>query len=96
MLVQSQHESRVRNPPREHKLRHDLINLAVFLRTEDEILLTRWHILDNCLRETGDRCLADLQAGDPIMENLQTKFRAMCPDSPSDFALTVGEQAKLE
>ena len=79
-------------------IHYQLINLAIFLRIKNKEFLSKWHILDLCVKECeiNKRGILDLDQNEILYNKLKTQFKAACKDSPYKLELTQQEFNELD
>ncbi|CAG9318443.1 USP28_2 [Blepharisma stoltei] len=82
---------------RQESMKHELINFAVYLKIRYEEQLSRYFILDICVKECNPdyRSLSELDKTEPLWAKLNGQFKSVCKDLPFRFELTQSEKEKL-
>ncbi|CAG9326367.1 unnamed protein product [Blepharisma stoltei] len=79
-------------------IQYELINFATYLKIIGAEHLSRWQILDTCVKEIDQqkRSLADIEKIDPLYIKLKKNFLKNCKEGPANLDLKESEIRALE
>jgi ubiquitin carboxyl-terminal hydrolase 25/28 len=98
MLAQAQHQSHMSQiNSRVDSVKYELVNFTVFLRVKSFDFLSRWHLLDICIREITETHvgLDQMPANDPFYAKIKTQFHSACREAPGRLELSALEKTNL-
>jgi ubiquitin carboxyl-terminal hydrolase 25/28 len=98
VLAQAQHQSHMSQmSSRNETVKFELVNFTVYLRVKNFEYLSRWHLLDICVREITETHLGleQMPANDPFYAKIKTQLHSACREAPGKLELSPLERTNL-
>jgi DNA repair exonuclease SbcCD ATPase subunit len=97
-LAQAQYQSHISQiSSRIEAVKYELVNFTVYLRVKNFDYLSRWHLLDICVREINENHfgLEQMHDSDLFFAKIKTQFHSACREAPKRLELSSLERTSL-